>query len=36
MRKVVLFGTGYQAEKFIFEYGRQYDIMYTLDFSGGG
>lgn len=36
MRKIVLFGTGHQAEKFVFEYGKQYEIMYILDFGGEG
>ncbi len=36
MRQVVLFGTGHQAEKFVYGHEKQYDIMYVLDFSGGG
>lgn len=33
MREIILFGTGWQAEKFIYNYGKIYDVKYVLDFS---
>lgn len=33
MKKIVLFGTGLQAEKFAFECGKDFDIQYVVDFE---
>lgn len=33
MDKIVLFGTGLQAEKFVFEYGNLFEIQYVLDWE---